>query len=381
MSKICIFSAQYLPHLGGVERYTENLVRHLKKRGDTVVIVTSKMPGTSSMEIVEDILVLRVDCWSFMDGRYPVLKWNHNTKRIHKKLMEQTFDLVLINTRFYLHSVYGAWFAKKQKARCIMIEHGSGHMTVHNQIGDMAEQLVEHTLTWIDKRLCHEFYGVSQACGEWLKHFHIQAKGTLYNAIDDENVKQIRKGKLKDFRKEYQIPCESTVITFTGRLLKEKGIYQLMESVESLIKEGNDLYLILAGDGDELEGITKRSSERIIAAGRLPFEEIVALLEQTDIFCLPSDSEGFSTSVLEAIACECYVITTAQGGSKEIITSEEYGMILPDNKVETVTEGLRKVLPEKEYRQDAIKKTYKKLVENYTWKIVAEQVHDLAERK
>ena len=69
MSKICIFSAQYLPHLGGVERYTENLARHLKKRGDTVVIVTSKMAGTSSMESVEDILVLRVDCWSFMDGR------------------------------------------------------------------------------------------------------------------------------------------------------------------------------------------------------------------------------------------------------------------------------------------------------------------------
>lgn len=381
MSKICIFSAQYLPHLGGVERYTENLAKHLKKRGDTVVIVTSKMAGTSSMEMIDGVMVLRVDCWSLMEGRYPVLKWNNNTKRIHKKLMEQSFDLILINTRFYLHSVYGAWFAKKQKTRCIMIEHGSGHMTVHNPIGDMAEQLVEHTLTWLDKRLCHEFYGVSQACGEWLKHFHIQAKGTLYNAIDDENVKRIREGKLKDFRKEYQIPCESTVITFTGRLLKEKGIYQLMESVESLIKEGNDLYLILAGDGDELEGIIKRSNKRIIAAGRLPFEEIVALLEQTDIFCLPSDSEGFSTSVLEAIACECYVITTAQGGSKEIITSEEYGMILPDNKVETVTEGLRKVLPEKEYRQDAIKKTYKKLVENYTWKIVAEQVHDLAERK
>ena len=55
MKKICIFSAQYLPHLGGVERYTYNLATELYRQGNQVVIVTSNVGELLTYEKKEGI--------------------------------------------------------------------------------------------------------------------------------------------------------------------------------------------------------------------------------------------------------------------------------------------------------------------------------------
>ena len=381
MSNICIFSAQYLPHMGGVENYTYNLARYLIKRGDKVVVVTSATDDLPETEIKDEILIVRMPCLNLMNGRYPVLLPKKQFFQLNKKLKQHKFDLVLVNTRFYLHSVYGAAFARDSKTRCAMIEHGTAHMTVHSRIGDFVEHIIEHTLTWVDKLLCKEFYGVSDACGEWLKHFGITSSGTLYNAVDLEKIREIQKKQGRNFREEYGIPENAVVVAFTGRLLKEKGIYQLVESVNQLREEGQNLYLFLAGAGDEEEGIRKLADDHIIPVGRLQFEDVIAMLMQTEIFCLPSESEGFPTSVLEAAACRCFVITTETGGAKEMITGREYGIILPDNKTEGLTKALREILENPENRMQVAERTYHRLEENYTWKTTAEKVDLLAHGK
>lgn len=70
---------------------------------------------------------------------------------------------------------------------------------------------------------------------------------------------------------------------------------------------------------------------RFIPVGRIDFEQIVALLTDSDIFCLPSFSEGFSTSILEAAACGCYILTTARGGARELLINDEYGCVIQNN--------------------------------------------------
>ena len=59
---------------------------------------------------------------------------------------------------------------------------------------------------------------------------------------------------------------------------------------------------------------------------RLPKER--ALLQQADALCLPTRSEGFSTTLLEASACGCPSVVTDVGGARELIPSEEYGTII-----------------------------------------------------
>ena len=373
----CIFSAQYLPNMGGVERYTYNLAKKLVEKGHDVTVVTSNTEQAVVCEKMEGIMVYRVPCLNMLHGRYPVLIPNRQFWSIHRSISEKKYDMVIVNTRFYLHSLYGVLFGRKNHVRQIVIEHGTGHMTLHNSVLDFVENVVEHAITAIEKPLCKEFYGVSEACLDWLHHFHIKGSGTLYNAIDLESVEEQLQNPVCSFRKQFHIPDDAVVVSFTGRLLKEKGILTLIKAVKDLNKTYSNLYLLIAGDGDEEETVLREKSNQIIPLGRISAEEVIALLKETDIFCLPSDSEGMSTSVLEAVACRDFVITTKRGGAREIILDDTYGMIMDNNNLDTVERALEAAALNPELRETAVELAYKNLQKKFTWDIVADKVINL----
>ena len=184
MKRVCIFSAQYLPTVGGVERYTYNIAKQLQKDGIDVTIVTSRIQNLPETENTDGIKLYRLPCFNLMNGRFPTVKFNRRYWKVMKQLKKEKYDLVITNTRFYVHSLVGVTFGKKYGRRSIVIEHGTSHMSVHNAVLDKMEQVFEHGITYLVKRKCKEFYGVSNACLDWLKHFHIQGISTLYNAVD-----------------------------------------------------------------------------------------------------------------------------------------------------------------------------------------------------
>ena len=377
----CIFSAQYLPHMGGVERYTYNLAKTLKEKGNNVIVVTSRIDDLPESEMMDGIKVYRLPCINLLDGRYPVLKfWNKRYRMIKKRLKKYPIKFVLVNTRFYLHSLAGVKFGYKNKIKTIMVDHGTSHLSVHNKIFDTIGGWWEHIITWRDKRYCKEFYGVSLASCEWLKHFHIEAKGALYNALNMDEINDLIENSSKDVRKKHNIPENAKVIAFTGRLLEEKGIIPLISSVEKICEKRDDVYLVLAGDGPLEEYVNEHKSDHIIPVGRLEYPDVISLLVESDIFCMPSFSEGFSTSVLEAVACNCYVITTERGGSKEIIVSKDYATIIKNNKEKLVYDALVEVLDDDFAREKACKNSYDKLINEFTWEVTTDKVIKIANK-
>ncbi len=376
----CIFSAQYLPHLGGVERYTYNLAKTLTQKGNKVVVVTSQIDDLPEKEISDGILIYRLPCINLLNGRYPVLKfWKKQCSIVAKKLKKQDISLVVINTRFYLHSLFAARFAKKAGIKSIIIDHGTSHLSVHNKFFDTIGAWWEHIITAMDKYYCKDYYGVSLATCEWLKHFHIKPKGALYNALNMDDINDYINDRDKEFREKHNIPKDAKVIAFTGRLLEEKGIKQLVSSVERISKDRDDVYLLLAGDGDLEEYVDQRKSEHIIPMGRLEYQDVISMLCESDIFCMPSFSEGFSTSILEAAACKCYIITTERGGSKELVVSNEYGTIIPTNDEELVYNAIVQVLDDDEFRKEACEKSYQKLISEFIWDVTADKIINISD--
>ena len=371
----CLFCANYLPNIGGVERYVYNLAKQLVNRGHEVTVVTSNVFGLLPHEIDENgIEIFRMPCYNFMKGRYPILKRDADFEKLDKQLGQKHFDLVVINARFYIHSLYAASFAQKNNIRCITIEHGSTHLSVDNKMLDFFVAHVEHFVTMLLKKRCNEYYAVSQAAGKWSEHFGIKSSGTLYNAIDINAVEDVAEKEVFDYRKEYGISDTDTVITFTGRLLKIKGVYELLDAFKALNRD--DVYLFYAGDGPEMEQLKANANDKVVFLGQIDFEHVVSLLNASDIYCMPSVSEGMSTSVLEAIATETFVITTYNGGARELITSDEYGIITKGNTVEETKQALQKAL-DKEYRDAAVKKAYVKLIDGFTWQRTAEKLESL----
>lgn len=376
--KVCIFSAQYLPNMGGVERYVHNMATLLAKKGVEVTIVTSTFSKNAEVEFDEQVKVYRIPSLKLMNGRFPVAYLNRSARKILGDIKNEKYDLVITNTRFYFLSLIGVIIGKKCGKRNIVIEHGTSHVRFHSLVLDKLEEIYEHAMTFAIKRYTKEFYGVSEACNEWLRHFHIHAKSTLYNAIDVKNIKNIIQNNDVDIRERYGICNEATVICFTGRLLKEKGVYQLLDSFEKLQEKYSNLTLIIAGDGPEKSNLEQKNVKNVVLTGQLCYEDVMALLKASDLFCLPTAyPEGMPTSVLEAIACECFVITTQKGGSKEIIIDNNYGIIMDNNSVENIVAAVEKVLNNHLYLREAVIKCYQRLVNNFTWDIVVEKVTKL----
>lgn len=370
--KICIVSSQYLPHVGGVENFVFNLSRELVGRGHQVTIITSQIEGVPTYESEGNLEIFRLPTKQFMDGRFPVLKPCKELRRWKKEFSARSYDVMLVNMRFYFISLYMVRLAKKLGIRCIMLDHGSSHLNTGGKLTTVMSEWFEHGITFLEKLYCKEFAGVSKASLEWIRHFGIHSDLLLTNAVDVERFERLKSEPCCDFRREYGIPEDAIVISFVGRLTVEKGIHHLVNAVKRINESRSDVYLLAAGGGYLREELEQVKSDQTHFVGQIPTEKIVPLLMQSDIFCLPSFSEGFPTCVLEAGICHSFVITTQRGDAKEVVKNRDYGIILPDNREEGVYQAILSVLDEKEYRAKATELCYDRIVNNYTWKHTAD---------
>ncbi|MBI5877721.1 MAG: glycosyltransferase family 4 protein [Chloroflexi bacterium] len=111
------------------------------------------------------------------------------------------------------------------------------------------------------------------------------------------------------------------LITYMGRVDPEKNVDTLLK-VFSDMRVPPTHRLVVVGDGSELD----RLRERFAAYTQIEFmgwvasdEQRVRILQATDMFVLPSDVEGLSLAMLEAMACGCTVIATDAGADGEAL--------------------------------------------------------------
>ena len=366
---ICFFSAQYLPTVGGVERYTYNLARYAVEAGHRAIVVTSALKGLPETETTQEgIEIYRLPVFPFMNGRFPFLKPCREFSRLSRKLWSNRIDKIVINTRFYSSSVYAAIKSKKLKIPAIVVEHSTGHMPLNNFLVRFVGQAYEHIACLIIKGCCNSFYGVSTAVCDWLRHFNVKAKGTLYNSIDVNALQTlINKKAGVDYRKNFNLPKTTKIVSFIGRMIPEKGIRELICGFLKLNRA--DVALFVAGDGILLEELRRENHTNIFFLGSIPHEEAISLLCQSDVYCLPTYyAEGFPTTFLEAGLCQSVIVTTRTGGTRELIPNEKYGIVLEDLSESSISTALEKAAFDDEWRKTATSLIKKKVVDEYNWK-------------
>ena len=111
--------------------------------------------------------------------------------------------------------------------------------------------------------------------------------------------------------------------------------------------------LILVGDGPDRPMAEERARNLGIAA-RVVFlgkqEQVAELLSCADLFLLPSESESFGLSALEAMACEVPVVGTRSGGLEEVVDDGEAGRLLPVGAVDGMADAAGEILSESDPR-------------------------------
>ena len=362
---IAFFNGFYIPHLGGVERYTSKVVEILKKKYN-IIIVTTNDNNYKSKEIIDDIKVYRLPVYSLCKNRYPFLHKNSKYKELLDDLNKEKIDYIICNTRYYQTSILGSKVSKDKKCPLYVIDHSSNHISVGNKILDFFGSIYEHHLTKKIKRYNPKFYGVSKRCNKWLKHFDIKASGVFYNAIDDkvynEFYHEVNNG-------------DTIVLSYIGRIIKEKGVLNLLEAFSELRKKYSNIVLHIAGDGPLLEKIKNEYTDsHIHFLGKLNYEEVMNLCVKTDIFVHPSMyPEGLPTSILEAGVMKCAVVATDRGGTKEVINNSNVGLIVKEN-VEDLVKKLDFLLSNYDEMNKLKENIHNRIIHNFTWKQTAKAI-------
>lgn len=154
-----------------------------------------------------------------------------------------------------------------------------------------------------------------------------------------------------DVRAELGLAPDTPLLLSAGRLSGEKGHRYLIEAMEHISEAEPRAHLLLAGDGPlrgELEALARSGA----AADRIHFlgfrRDVKDLFRQTDLFVLPSLSEGLPNVVLEAMALGAPVVATAVGGVPEVLEDGRTGLLVPAQDSKRLAEASAGLLREPE---------------------------------
>jgi glycosyltransferase involved in cell wall biosynthesis len=169
----------------------------------------------------------------------------------------------------------------------------------------------------------------------------------VYNAVDVERAAAPAPPGLRE-----QLGGEARPLVLTpARLDAQKGHATLLEAVA----EVPEALFLLAGEGPEREAL-EAQAERLGVGDRVRFlgrrEDIPQLLAACDVFALPSLYEGSSLAVLEAMAAGTPVVSSAIGGTEELIDDGRSGLLVPPGDARALAAALRRVLADAELRQN-----------------------------
>lgn len=361
---IAIFSAFIPPHVGGIERYVDNLSRKLVDKGYQVIIVTSDLESSDNVINVNNkIIILKLPIYNIFKNRYPIYKKRKAYKIVYRELSSYTIDAIIVNTRFHLISHIGAKYGKKNDIPVYLIEHGSNYVTLDNKFIDFFANRYEDLLTYKLKNKISGFYGVSDVASNWLKKFKIKASGTWYNSIDTNQ-------KLKKKEKH-----DGINYMYAGRLINQKGVENILIAFIQLQKKYNNIHLYIAGSGSEFNRYKDvYNSCEITFLGKLTYEELKTYYVKTDVFIYPPLwPEGLPSSILEAGLNKCAVITTDQGGITEIVDDGENGLIV-DGTSDSIEYAMEKLLNNRKFLNKMSSKLYKTVNEKFSWDATVDKI-------
>ena len=215
--------------------------------------------------------------------------------------------------------------------------------------------LVWPTATGLKRRILMATDWLTCACAT---HVIPEGEGVkidlLNHHITNKHIKVLGHGNVRGIDLDYYNPAsievkhnEGFTFVFVGRIVRDKGINELVSAFDRLHAEHNDIRLILVGAReDNLDPVFPNTIERINrgdgieAVGRQ--SDVRPFYAQADALVFPSYREGFPNVVIEAGAMGLPSIVTEINGSREIIIDGQNGVIIPSQDEEALYQAMKR---------------------------------------
>ncbi|HEC80987.1 MAG TPA: glycosyltransferase family 1 protein, partial [Thermoplasmatales archaeon] len=200
------------------------------------------------------------------------------------------------------------------------------------------------------------------------KEYHLNPEKVIVvgNGVDEKFF--YPKQKILEEGKKY--------IMFAGRIDREKGLFDLVESATYICSKRSDVFFIIAGKGRDLGKLQwsirkAKLQDRFIFPGQVDKDQLVKLYQNATIFVFPSYHEGLPGAVLEAMSCGLPVIATDVRGNRDLISNGETGILVPPRSPKKMAEAISMLLEDEKLRKTLGKNARKIVERSYTWDVVS----------
>ena len=167
---------------------------------------------------------------------------------------------------------------------------------------------------------------------------------TIPNGI--EVPARMPSGSTVQFRRRLNLPPLGRLVGTVARLAPQKGLADFLNAAAILCPNTSTSFVV-AGDGP-LREILENQKHNLGLANRVFFlghlEDVPSLLRALDIFVLPSLTEGFPLSLLEAMAAGLPVVATRVGGVPEIVSHGVTGLLVPPGSPDVLAGAIQELL-------------------------------------
>ena len=368
--RVAMIIQGYHPAIGGAERQLKSLVPFLQKENCQIHIFTrQKGAPLAPTEIIDGAVVHRIAC----SGPRSVasLSFTFQTLLKLKQLRPH-----IVHAHELLSPTTTAVAARRTMGTPVVAKVLGGGV-----LGDLAKlnrsrigrRRIRYYAKWVNR-----FITVSTEIGNELAVAGVSPEKQAFipNGVDtsrffpaDSNLKERR-------RHELQLPGDPIAV-YTGRFASEKRLESVIELWPEIRKMHPFASLLLIGSGDEETKLTAaaQNTKGVYILGAV--HDVVPYLQAADLFVLPSEREGLSNSMLEAMACGLPVVATKVGGASDVIHNGENGVLIPYGDGPQLHSALLRVLHESAFRIKLGVQAHETILNRYSLATTAKTLRSL----
>jgi glycosyltransferase involved in cell wall biosynthesis len=204
---------------------------------------------------------------------------------------------------------------------------------------------------------------------------------TVYSGVDDVFRRPVEPARRQEVRARYSLP--DRFLLYAGAIYPPKNFARLVRAYARVGPERGIPLVVAGGENRFLSEDELREPDRLGIGdwvrwpGWVDQEELVALYAMADALLLPSLFESCGLPVLEAMAAGCPVVTADRYGTKEL--AEGAAMLVDPESEESIGDGIRRVLDDRELRADLVESGRRRSAE-FLWSRTAADTLRVLER-
>ena len=366
--RICFVSRRYWPAVSGMSVYAENLLRELVALGHEVTLVSQYRDDEAGTRVYgggpppADRVPAGVEVVALPSRGETVVPadWEGDIDEIVRTVVglhaERPFDV--------LHAQYGypPGLAVLAAARetglpaVVSIQGGDGHW-----VGTCCTTHAEAMRTVVDSSSA-VLIGSASFRDEVVGNLGSDpARFTIVPGATDTRRFTPAERPLGALR-------EPPVLLFHGRVDRRKGVLDLLEALPDGVR------LVVSGIGPDLDEAKARADERTTFLGYVPPERAPEVYRTADLFVSPTYSEGFSNTLLEAMASGLPTVSTDSVGVVDCLRHEENGLLHAPGDVAGLRAALTRLLDDGALRTRLATTALEEVRRLYSWPVLAASI-------